>query len=112
MVATKYLYRHGVCTYCVLAEFKGDRMKGRGKIEHPEHNHTKQIAALNRIIGQLESVKKMMTDRKYCADIIHQIKTAHGGLVSVEVKVSATHVVTTESMVAVENCLPMNTDRN
>ncbi|MCB0362200.1 MAG: metal-sensitive transcriptional regulator [Bdellovibrionales bacterium] len=73
-----------------IPSWKGMDMRSRGKSENPDH--TKQVAALNRVIGQLEAVKKMMIDRKYCPDIIHQIRAARGGLVSAEVMVLATHI--------------------
>lgn len=62
--------------------------------EHP--NHSKRIAGINRVIGQLENIKKMIVEREYCQDIIHQIKTARGGLNSIEVSILNTHI---------ENCV-------
>ncbi len=60
------------------------------RYESPDHKQ--QIVALNRVLGQIESVKKMIIGRKYCPDIIHQIRAARGGLVSAEVSVLASHI--------------------
>jgi DNA-binding FrmR family transcriptional regulator len=47
------------------------------KKQHPDHSA--QLAAISRIIGQLELVKKLIIARKYCPDIIQQIRAARGG---------------------------------
>jgi DNA-binding FrmR family transcriptional regulator len=57
---------------------------------HPDH--TAQFVAINRVIGQLEGIKKMFVERKYCPEIIKQIKAARGGLLSVEATVLSTHL--------------------
>ena len=65
----------------------------RSKEAGPQHpDHSAQVTAINRVIGQLEAIKKMMIDRKYCPEIIHQMKAARGGLVTAEVSVLATHI--------------------
>jgi DNA-binding FrmR family transcriptional regulator len=60
------------------------------KKQHPDHST--QLAAISRIIGQLELVKKMIIARKYSPDIIQQIRAARGGLVASEVAVLGVHI--------------------
>jgi DNA-binding FrmR family transcriptional regulator len=58
--------------------------------EHPEHSA--QVAKLNRAIGQLEAVRRMIDDRQYCVDIMTQLRAARSALKSVELGVLETHM--------------------
>lgn len=69
-------------------------MKPKSSRKNPDHSN--QLAAINRVIGQLESIKKMIIDKRYCPEIIHQLRAARGGLVSAEVMILAVHI---------QNCL-------
>ncbi|MDR1998300.1 MAG: metal-sensitive transcriptional regulator [Candidatus Margulisbacteria bacterium] len=62
---------------------------------HP--SHVKELTRLNRIIGQLEGVKKMIEARRYCPEILMQIKAVRSALKSVESNILQTHL---ESCVA------------
>lgn len=44
------------------------------KSENPNHKH--EIPRLNRAIGQLEGIKKMIEEQRYCPDIIVQLRRA------------------------------------
>jgi DNA-binding FrmR family transcriptional regulator len=69
---------------------ENERTLKRQKKEHPDHSA--QLAAISRIIGQLELVKKLIIARKYCPDIIQQIRAARGGLVAAEVAILGVHI--------------------
>lgn len=71
-------------------------MKSETKTTNKNPDHSNQLAAINRVIGQLESIKKMIIDKRYCPEIIHQLRAARGGLVSAEVMILSVHI---------ENCL-------
>lgn len=58
--------------------------------EHP--NHKAELKNLNRISGQLEGVKKMIEERKYCPDILTQLRAARSAIKSVEVKILEAHL--------------------
>jgi DNA-binding FrmR family transcriptional regulator len=50
-------------------------------------DHSAQIKRLNRVSGQLEGVKKMIEDRRYCADILTQLRAIRSAVKSVEANV-------------------------
>ena len=49
---------------------------------HP--NHSGEIHRINRIIGQLEGVQKMILERRYCMDILNQTKAITSAIHSLE----------------------------
>lgn len=55
-------------------------------------NHESQLARLNKIDGQLKGVRKMIEERRYCVDIISQIKAVTGALEQVQMGVLEKHV--------------------
>jgi len=59
---------------------------------HP--SHVSQIAKLNRAIGQLEAVRRMIEEQKYCVDIMTQLRAARSAIKSVELGVLETHMHT------------------
>lgn len=63
--------------------------------KHP--NYMKHIPRLNRIEGQINGIKKMIEDRRYCTDIIMQIKAIKAACNSIEALMLETHL---ESCVA------------
>lgn len=58
--------------------------------EHPSHEL--QISKLNRAIGQLEAVRRMIEDRQYCVDIMTQLRAARSAIKTVEMGVLETHM--------------------
>ena len=50
--------------------------------KHPDHST--DIKRLNRIVGQIEGIKKMIEDKRYCQDILTQTKAASSALKSLE----------------------------
>lgn len=61
------------------------------KVEtHP--NHSGNIKKLNRVIGQLEGIKRMIGDRRYCPDILTQTRAAAAALKNVEVSIFESHL--------------------
>lgn len=57
---------------------------------HPDHS--RQIARLNRVIGQLEGVRRMIEQRKYCPEILIQTRAVASALKMIEMKILATHM--------------------
>lgn len=57
---------------------------------HP--SHTAQIGKLNRAIGQLEAVRRMIENNQYCVDIMTQLRAARSALKSVELGILETHM--------------------
>ena len=54
--------------------------------------HTEQLGKLNRAIGQMEAVKKMIDEGRYCVDIMTQVKAARSALKSVELAILEKHM--------------------
>lgn len=57
---------------------------------HPDHGA--ESAKLNRVIGQVEGVKKMIAERRYCPDILTQLRAARSALKTVEANILETHL--------------------
>ena len=55
-------------------------------------NHESQLNRLNKIEGQLKGIRKMVEERRYCVDIISQIKAVVGALEQVEMGVLEKHI--------------------
>ena len=55
-------------------------------------DHQGQLARLARIEGQLGGVRRMIEERRYCIDILSQIKAVVGALKQVELGVLETHM--------------------
>jgi len=55
-------------------------------------NHEDQLARLNKIDGQLKGIRRMIEERRYCIDIISQIKAVVGALDQVQMGVLEKHV--------------------
>lgn len=54
--------------------------------------HKTQIAKINRVVGQLEAVKRMIDDGKYCPDIMSQLRAARNAVKAIELGVLETHM--------------------
>lgn len=58
--------------------------------QHPDHSaQTRRIA---RVRGQLEGVTRMIDERRYCVDILTQLRAARAALRAIEDGVLRTHV--------------------
>jgi|TARA_Y100000310_G_scaffold345438_2_gene465032 DNA-binding FrmR family transcriptional regulator len=57
---------------------------------HPSHEE--QLVRLNKIDGQVKGIKKMIVDRRYCVDIMTQIKAVTSALGRVEQEILKTHI--------------------
>ncbi len=63
----------------------------------PEKNganpsHTANLPRLNRISGQLDGVKKMIEEGRYCPDILIQLKAIRSAIRAVESNILAVHL--------------------
>lgn len=55
-------------------------------------SHKKEIPRLNRAIGQLEGIKKMIEEQRYCPDIIIQLKAVRSAIKHIESNILKTHL--------------------
>ena len=51
-------------------------------MSHPDHSS--EIIRINKIQGQLEGIKKMISDQRYCIDILNQTKAVSSAIHSLE----------------------------
>ena len=62
------------------------------KAEETATTHTETLHRLSRIAGQVQGVKRMVEEQKYCIDIIRQIQAARSALRSVELQILQKHM--------------------
>lgn len=55
-------------------------------------SHEKELTRLNRITGQLDGIKKMIENRRYCIDILIQLKATRSAIKAVENNILKTHL--------------------
>ena len=58
--------------------------------EHPDHQSA--LPRLNRIAGQVNGVKKMIEERRYCPDILTQLRAIRAAVNSIEAGILETHI--------------------
>ncbi len=61
-------------------------------MEHKHHSLKKEIVGLNRIIGQLEGIKKMINEYRDCPEILIQLKATRSAILTVEKNILSTHL--------------------
>lgn len=66
------------------------------KLVHPTplapHDHSSELKRLSRIKGQVEGVERMILEKRYCPEIVNQIKAIRSALKSLEVNVIEGHL--------------------
>lgn len=55
-------------------------------------SHKNEVHRLSRIRGQLDGIERMITEGRYCPDIMNQIKSATAALRSVEKQILHRHL--------------------
>lgn len=67
--------------------------KDKEKKKHePQMNFRDEVKRLNRVIGQIEGVGKMLSENRKLGDVLMQCKAIHSALRSVEMRVVRVHV--------------------
>ena len=54
--------------------------------------HKETLNRLSRIAGQVQGVKRMVEEEKYCIDIVTQIQAARSAMRSLEMKIFEKHM--------------------
>jgi CsoR family transcriptional regulator, copper-sensing transcriptional repressor len=60
--------------------------------KHSAHDHSAELKRLSRIKGQVEGVERMINERRYCPEIVQQIKAIRSALKSLEASVVEGHM--------------------
>lgn len=58
--------------------------------QHPSHH--KQLTHLNRVSGQIEGIKKMIEEGRYCPEILTQLRAIRAAIKSIELRILDTHL--------------------
>ena len=58
----------------------------------PAHDHSGELKRMNRIKGQLSGVEKMIVEKRYCPEIVIQIKAVRAALKSLESNIIEGHM--------------------
>lgn len=61
-------------------------------MENKHPCHKAELPRLNRVIGQLEGIKKMIDEQRYCPEILIQLKAVRSAIISVEKNILSTHL--------------------
>ncbi len=54
--------------------------------------HDEELVRLRRIEGQIRGIQKMITEKRYCIDILTQISSVVGAIMSVEENILQRHL--------------------
>ncbi len=57
---------------------------------HP--NHSEELSRLSRLAGQIEGIKKMIDEQRYCPDIITQLRAVQSAAKAVETNILRRHL--------------------
>ena len=60
--------------------------------KHP--NYEKHIPRINKVVGQLNGIKKMIENKRYCPEIITQLKAVSSACQSLEIIMLQKHLET------------------
>lgn len=60
------------------------------EIKHPSHK--KQFSRINRIAGQIEGIRRMIDDQRYCPDILTQCRAVRSAVKSLEASIMEVHL--------------------
>lgn len=55
-------------------------------------NHSKELPRINKIIGQLDGIKKMIETEKNCVEILFQLKAVRSAIKSLEGEILESHL--------------------
>lgn len=58
----------------------------------PHPDYTRELPRLNRIAGQVDGVKKMIQDKRYCPDILIQLRAIRSAVHAVEAAILEAHM--------------------
>ncbi len=58
--------------------------------KHPDHSG--ELKRLNRVAGQIEGVRAMIEEQRYCPEILTQLRAARAALRALETAILGTHL--------------------
>ena len=64
------------------------------KSSRPASDHSGELPRFKRIKGQIDGVEKMIIEKRYCGEILDQLRAVKSGLVAIEASILETHLHT------------------
>lgn len=71
---------------------KKDEKEKKKREEYNHLDHSEEIKRLNRIVGQIDGIRKMLEEQRKLQDVLMQCKAIHSALKSVETRVLRAHL--------------------
>lgn len=68
------------------------KRKDKSSAKKIGHDHSAELRRLSRIKGQVDGIERMIIDRKYCPEIIVQIKSIRSALKGLEFSIAEGHI--------------------
>ena len=62
------------------------------KIKKACPDHSREVSRINRINGQLEAVKRMIEEQRYCPEILIQLRSVYSAVRSLESSILEKHL--------------------
>ncbi len=59
---------------------------------HLYPNHDQQLSRLGKVEGQIKGIRKMIEERRYCIEILDQIKAVGGALRQIQMGILEAHL--------------------
>ncbi len=69
-----------------------DKDKVKKRAEYENIDFTDEVKRLNRIVGQVDGIRKMLEDQRKLEDILIQCKAIHSALKSIETRIVKAHL--------------------
>jgi len=71
---------------------KGEKKPKEAVVDESHPDHSGHLTRLNRVKGQIDGIERMIKDKRYCPDIITQLRAASSALKAIESEVFKTHL--------------------
>lgn len=68
------------------------KVKSTGCCDRQYPDYGNELLRLNRVSGQVEGVKRMVAERRYCPDILVQLRAIRAAVNSIEANILETHL--------------------
>ncbi len=69
-----------------------EKKEKKKREEYNYIDHSDEVKRLNRIVGQIEGIRKMLEDQRKLEDVLMQCKAIHSALKSIETRVLRAHL--------------------
>lgn len=61
-------------------------------VSHPHPDHSAELTRLRKITGQVAGIERMIQERRYCPEIVQQIRAATSALRAIEISILTEHL--------------------